>query len=109
MAMKIDVYSDVICPWCFLGKRRLEEALETSGEKAEVRFLPFELNPATPAEGLDHKKHLAEKFGGTHVLDQAHARLAVLGKESGIDYQFDNIQKTPNTFNAHRVLWLADK
>ena len=111
MSLKIDVYSDVICPWCYLGKKRLEAALDKAGLKgtAQVRFLPYELNPATPLEGLDHQKHLAAKFGGTHVLDAAHARLAVLGKEVGIDYQFDRIQKTPNSFNAHRILWLAEK
>jgi predicted DsbA family dithiol-disulfide isomerase len=111
MSLKIDVYSDVICPWCYLGKKRLEEALKVSGKAgvAEVHFLPYELNPGTPAEGLDHKKHLAEKFGGTHALDQAHARLTALGKEAGINYQFDDIARTPNTFNAHRILWLAER
>jgi len=109
--LKIDVYSDVICPWCYLGKKRLEAALTSLGENVqpEVRFLPYELNPSTPEEGLDHKAHLAAKFGGVHALDAAHARLAALGKEAGIDYQFDSIRKTPNTFNAHRVLWLAEK
>lgn len=109
--MKIEVYSDVICPWCYLGKARLEAALKVSGNKgqAEVHFLPYELNPATPEEGVDHKAHLAAKFGGVHVLDAAHARLTALGKEAGLDYRFDSIQKTPNTFNAHRVLWLAEK
>ena len=109
MSIKIDVYSDVICPWCYLGKKRLEGALKQWGGEAEVRFLPYELNPGTPAEGLDHKAHLEAKFGGRHVLDAAHARLAALGKEVGIDYRFDDIQRTPNTFNAHRVLWLAEK
>ncbi|HVZ81095.1 MAG TPA: DsbA family oxidoreductase [bacterium] len=109
MTMKIDVYSDVICPWCYLGKKRLEAALEQWDGKADVRFLPYELNPGTPAEGLDHKAHLEAKFGGRHVLDAAHARLTALGKEVGIDYRFDDIQRTPNTFNAHRVLWLADQ
>ncbi|HJT23390.1 MAG TPA: DsbA family oxidoreductase [bacterium] len=109
--MKIEVYSDVICPWCYLGKARLEAALKVSGNngQAEVHFLPYELNPATPEEGVDHKAHLAAKFGGVHVLDAAHARLTALGKEAGLDYRFDSIQKTPNTFNAHRVLWLAEK
>jgi predicted DsbA family dithiol-disulfide isomerase len=109
--LKIEIYSDVICPWCYLGKKRLEAALEATGQKdkAEVRFLPYELNPATPQEGLDHKAHLEAKFGGKHVLDAAHARLAELGKEVGIDYQFDSIKRTPNTFNAHRLLWLADQ
>lgn len=111
MAIQIEVYSDVICPWCYLGKARLEAALKTSGNnaQAEVRFLPYELNPSTPEAGVDHRAHLESKFGGAHVLDAAHARLAALGKEAGIDYKFDSIQKTPNTFNAHRVLWLAEK
>jgi len=109
MTLKIDVYSDVICPWCYLGKKRLEAALAQWGGKAEVRFLPYELNPGTPIEGLDHKAHLEAKFGGRHVLDQAHARLTALGKEVGIDYHFDDIERTPNTFKAHRVLWLAEQ
>jgi predicted DsbA family dithiol-disulfide isomerase len=109
--LTINVYSDVICPWCYLGKRRLELALETLGKtaQAKVRFLPYELDPSTPVEGRDHKAHLAAKFGGAHVLDAAHARLTALGKEAGINYYFDSIRKTPNTFNAHRVLWLAEK
>lgn len=111
MALEIEVYSDVICPWCYLGKKRLETALEQAGKvkEAHVRFLPYELNPATPPEGLDHKAHLAAKFGSVRALDAAHARLTNLGREVGIDYRFDLIQRTPNTFTAHRVLWLAEK
>ena len=111
MDLRIEIYSDVVCPWCYLGKKRLEAALKICGRVLEtgIRFLPYELNPATPGEGVDHKEHLAAKFGGKHVLDAAHARLAELGKEAGIDYQFDRIEKTPNTFNAHRVLWMAEK
>lgn len=111
MAIQIDVYSDVICPWCYLGKARLEAALRAAEKhgQAEVRFLPYELNPATPEEGVDHKAHLAAKFGGAHALDAAHARLTELGREAGLNYRFDSIRKTPNTFNAHRVLWLAEK
>lgn len=111
MATDIEVYSDVICPWCYLGKARLEAALKAVGKigQTKVHFLPYELNPATPERGVDHKAHLAAKFGGAHVLGAAHARLTALGKEAGIDYQFDSIQKTPNTFKAHRILWLAEK
>jgi predicted DsbA family dithiol-disulfide isomerase len=111
MSIKIDIYSDVICPWCYLGKKRLEAALEATGKKTNVQisFLPFELNPDTPPEGLDHKAHLAAKFGGENVLKAAHDRLAQLGKEAGIEYRFDSIQRTPNTFNAHRLLWLSGK
>jgi predicted DsbA family dithiol-disulfide isomerase len=111
MSIEIDIYSDVICPWCYLGKKRLEAALEATGKKTKVQvsFLPFELNPDTPPEGLDHKAHLAAKFGGENALKAAHDRLAQLGKEAGIEYRFDSIQRTPNTFNAHRLLWLAGK
>lgn len=111
MATRIEVYSDVICPWCYLGKARLETTLRAAGQlgKAEVHFSPYELNPATPEEGVDHKTHLAAKFGGTQIVDAAHVRLTELGKAEGLDYRFDFIQKTPNTFNAHRVLWLAEK
>lgn len=110
MGIQVEIYSDVICPWCYLGKARLEAALKTAGKnvQAKVHFLPYELNPSTPEEGVDHKAHLTAKFGGVHVLDAAHDRLTALGKEAGIDYKFDAIQKTPNTFNAHRVLWLAE-
>ncbi len=111
MTIHIEAYSDVICPWCYLGKKRLEDALRSfpEGKDAVIRFLPYELNPSTPEEGLDHKAHLAAKLGGAAALGAAHARLAALGQEAGIDYRFDAIQKTPNTLNAHRVLWLAEK
>lgn len=109
MSLSIEIYSDVVCPWCFLGKRRLEAALASSRIESTVKYRPYELNPATPEEGVDHRAHLAAKFGGEKVLDAAHARLAALGKEAGIDYRFDLIRKTPNTFRAHRVLWLAER
>ncbi len=110
MNLSIEIYSDVICPWCFLGKRRLEDALKSSPRiESKIRYRPYELNPATPEEGVDHRAHLAAKFGGEKVLDAAHARLAALGKEVGIDYRFDLIRKTPNTFRAHRVLWMAER
>ncbi len=108
--LSIDVYSDVICPWCYLGKKRLETALdEWGGGPVQVRFLPYELNPATPEEGIDHHTYLSSKLGSEKALAAAHDRLTQLGKEAGLDYQFDRIQKIPNTFQAHRVLWLAEK
>ena len=109
MPIKIDVYSDVVCPWCFLGKKRLEAALQALKiTDAEIRYLPFELNPATPPEGLDHKSHLAAKYG-ERAIQQSHERLEALGKEAGIDYHFEKIARIPNTFDAHRILWLAEK
>ena len=109
MALKIEIYSDVICPWCFLGKRRLEESVQALGEKSEVEisYLPFELNPSTPLEGVDRKKYLEDKYGGS--IHSAHHRLEQMGKEAGIHYDFESQQKIPNTFNAHRVIWLAEK
>jgi predicted DsbA family dithiol-disulfide isomerase len=99
----------VVCPWCFLGKKRLEAALEALKiTDAEIRYLPFELNPATPPEGLDHKSHLAAKYGES-AIQQSHERLKALGKEAGINYHFEKISRIPNTFNAHRILWLAEK
>ncbi len=110
MPQTIDVYSDVICPWCYLGKKRLETALaEWEGGPVEVRFQPYELNPATPVEGVEHHAYLASKFGDPKALEAAHERLAILGNEVGIEYRFDLIGKIPNTFQAHRVLWLAEK
>ena len=108
--LSIDVYSDVICPWCYLGKKRLEMALaEWDGGPVQVRFLPYELNPSTSEEGIDHHAYLASKMGSEKALEAAHARLADLGKEVGLHYRFDLVKKIPNTFQAHRVLWFAEK
>ncbi len=108
--LSIDVYSDVICPWCYLGKKRLEMALaEWDGGPVQIRFLPYELNPSTPEEGIDHHAYLASKMGSEKALEAAHARLADLGKEVGLHYRFDLVKKIPNTFQAHRVLWFAEK
>ena len=104
--LKIDVYTDVICPWCWLGKRRLEKALEAvPGVEAELHYLPYELRPDTPEEGLDRVKYLKAKYGaGIETMD---ARISGFGKEVGLDYHFEKAAKIPNTFNAHRVIWLA--
>jgi len=110
MSLKVEIYSDVVCPWCFLGKKRLEAALKSLNiTDADVHYLPYELNPSTPAEGVDRKAYLKAKFGGGRSLDAAHERLATLGKEVGINYRFDDISKVPNTLDSHRLLWLAEK
>lgn len=105
--MRIDVFSDVVCPWCFVGKRRLEQALVESGlNDAEIHWHAFQLNPDLPPEGVDRKQYLEAKFG-PGALERIHARLDEVGKDAGIDFQFDNIQRSPNTRDAHRLLWLA--
>jgi predicted DsbA family dithiol-disulfide isomerase len=110
MRLKIEVYSDIVCPWCFLGKKRLEAALKSLNvTDADIHYLPYELNPDTPAEGVDRKAYLKAKFGGGKSLEAAHERLTSLGKEVGINYHFGEISKIPNTFDAHRLLWFAEK
>jgi predicted DsbA family dithiol-disulfide isomerase len=102
--MQIDVVSDVICPWCFLGKRRLDKALALIPEvKAEVVFRPFFLDASIPPEGLDRHKYMADKFGEER-LKTIHDPLVAAGKAGGVPYNFDKITRTPNTIDAHRVI-----
>lgn len=104
--MRIDVFSDVVCPWCFVGKRRLEQALAEAGLDAEIHWRAFQLNPDLPPEGVDRKRYLESKFG-PGAAERIHARLEEAGRSAGIDFQFDRIQRSPNTRDAHRLLWLA--
>lgn len=102
--LRIDVVSDIICPWCFLGKRRLDKALSMVPEvKAEVVFRPFFLDPTIPPEGIDRHAYMAAKFGEER-LKTIHDPLIAAGKEDGVPYAFDRITRTPNTLNAHRLL-----
>lgn len=101
----IDVVSDVVCPWCYLGKKRLEEALASIPDvRAEVRWRPFQLDPTIPSEGLERKAYMLGKFGDPSRIEAAHARLDQLGAEAGIDFNFDAIKVAPNTLDAHRVI-----
>ena len=103
--MYVDIVSDTICPWCFIGKRRFEAARAQSGRNdIMVAWRPFQLNPDMPAEGVDHKKHLAEKLGGEEAVARAHEMLAGLGQEAGIDFDFPAVKISPNTLDAHRLL-----
>ncbi|OLP59836.1 disulfide bond formation protein DsbA [Xaviernesmea oryzae] len=104
--ISIDVVSDVVCPWCYLGKARLDQALAAlSGEViVTVSWRPYQLNPDLPPEGVDHKAHLAAKLGGQAAVDQAHARLEELGRADGIAFNFDAVRISPNTLDAHRLV-----
>lgn len=100
----IDVVSDVICPWCFLGKRRLDKALASLPDvEADIGWRPFMLDPTIPLEGLDRRTYLENKFGEER-LATLHDPLVAAGREDGVPYQFDKITRTPNTLNAHRLL-----
>jgi predicted DsbA family dithiol-disulfide isomerase len=102
--ISIDVVSDVICPWCFLGKRRLDKALALIPDvEAEIIFRPYFLDPTIPPEGLDRHEYMAAKFGEER-LKTIHDPLIKAGQEDGVPYHFDKITRTPNTMDAHRLL-----
>jgi len=103
----IDVVSDVVCPWCFVGKRRLGAALKQEGAVL-VRWRPYQLDPTIPAEGLDRKAYMRNKFRDEAKIADIHARLTALGAENGIAFDFQKIQRSPNTLDAHRLIRFAD-
>jgi predicted DsbA family dithiol-disulfide isomerase len=101
----IDVVSDVICPWCFLGKRRLDKAIAMVPEaEVQVRWHPFFLDPTIPADGTSRHDYMTKKFGPER-LKTIHDPLIVAGREDGVPYEFEKITRTPNTLNAHRVIY----
>ncbi len=102
----IDVVSDVVCPWCYLGKRRLDAALAQGGG-AEVRWRPYQLDPTIPAGGLERKAYMRAKFRDEARIADAHARLTALGAEAGIAFDFEAIARSPNTLDAHRLIRFA--
>lgn len=100
----IDVVSDVICPWCFLGKRRLDKALAQFEDDAFlIRWRPFALDPTLPPEGMDRIEYLTGKFGKER-LATLHDPLKAAGEKDGVPYRFEVITRTPNTLDAHRVI-----
>jgi predicted DsbA family dithiol-disulfide isomerase len=105
-ALPITVYSDVICPWCYVGKRRLEAALGSLQMPNEVplTWRPFELNPEMPAEGITRDEYRAQKFG-TERATELDRNMTAIGREVGVDFAFDRMQRTPNTRLAHRLIW----
>lgn len=107
--MIIDVFSDPICPWCYIGKRRLETALEQYGRtnQATVRWRAFQLNPGMPPEGLARDEYLALKFGGEERAGQIYEMIRQAGREVEIPFAFENIARTPNTIQAHRLISYA--
>jgi predicted DsbA family dithiol-disulfide isomerase len=108
-AITVDVVSDVVCPWCYIGKRRLEAALaklreSEPGVTVTVRWHPFELNPDLAPEGTDRREYLEAKFGGPERARQVYARVSAAGATVGIPFAFDAIARQPNTLEAHRLI-----
>jgi predicted DsbA family dithiol-disulfide isomerase len=104
--VNIDVVSDVVCPWCYIGKARLDQAIANVAADilVTVNWRPYQLNPDLPPEGVDHKAHLAAKLGGQAAVDRAHQMLAGLGEQDGITFDFDAVKISPNTLDAHRLI-----
>lgn len=106
--MKIDIISDTICPWCFIGKRRLARTLALRPQPSvEISWRPYQLNPEMPIEGMDRASYLANKFGGAGRADRMYDRIRAAGFEEGIEFHFERIRRTPNTVNSHRLIALA--
>ena len=110
--MVLRVVSDTICPWCYVGKRRIERALsQLAGDGLELtmRWLPFELNPDMPKEGLDRKTYRSAKFGSWERSLALDAQVAAQGAKDGVAFNHDRMEKTPNTRFSHRLIWLASE
>ncbi len=107
--IKIAVVSDVVCPWCYIGKRRLEKAVDQLKDQVdfEIAYYPFELNPNIPVGGIDHKQHLTEKFGSDEAYERLTGNVVRVAASEGLTFDFDKQKVSPNTRNAHRLLLLA--
>lgn len=110
--MQIDIISDTVCPWCYIGKRKFERALElfrgqNPGVEIEVCWRPFQLDPTTPREGVDRREHIRKKFGEGPGVKAAGQRITQVGAEEGITFVFDKIERSPNTLDSHRLIHWA--
>ena len=101
----IDVVSDVMCPWCYIGKRRLEAAVAALPEvPLDVQWRPFQLDATIPPEGMDRRIYLERKFGGAEAAERVYAPVRAAGEAESIPFAFDRIRRAPNTINAHRLI-----
>ena len=109
MSVTVTMTSDFICPWCLIGEQRLFEAIDSlpPGLEVQVDWLPFELNPRMPKDGMDRKLYRSQKFGSWARSQELDAYTIAAGKREGIAFDYDRMTLTPNTFAAHRLTWLA--
>lgn len=106
--IKLDILSDPICPWCYIGKAQLDRALEAApAHPFTVEWHPFQLNPEMPAGGMDRRDYLEAKFGGRDGAIEVYSRIATHAEAAGLEINFDRISRTPNTLNAHRLIHWA--
>lgn len=103
--VRVDVVSDVMCPWCYIGKRRLEQAIALNDDiTVEVQWRPFQLDPTLPAEGRDRREYLENKFGGPQKAKEIYSKIEDAGRDEGLAFNFEAIAVSPNTLNAHRLI-----
>lgn len=103
--LSIDVVSDVVCPWCYVGKKRLELALAMVPEiQADIHWRPFQLDPTIPQEGIPRRAYMEKKFGSLDKIAPIHERLTEMGQDLGIPFHFSAIEISPNTLDAHRLI-----
>ena len=109
--LTIEIYSDVVCPWCYIGKRRLERALGqlNGAAPARITWRPFQLNPTMPKEGMDRTTYLEAKFGSLDAFRQLEEHVLAAGAAERVPFAFENVARTPNTFMAHRLIWYAEQ
>ena len=106
--IEIDIVSDTICPWCYVGKRRIERAVAGfDGDEVRIRWHPYQLNPGLPPEGMDRSEYVAAKFGGAEAARAVYDRVREAGAADGIAFAFERMPRTPNTFASHRVAHFA--
>ena len=103
-SITVDVVSDVVCPWCFIGQKRLDKAIAAADVEVHVRWRPFQLDATIPPGGMDRRQYMLGKFGSEERIQQIHARIEPLGKAEGIHFAFDAIKVAANTLDAHRVI-----
>jgi len=109
--LKIEIYSDLICPWCYIGKRRMQAGLKLFGSEfsPEIIWRPFQLNPGMPSEGMDRKTYRSRKFGSWERSQAMDNNVASIGRSLGIEFHYDRVLVTPNTMAGHRMLWWAEQ
>ena len=106
--MLLEIFSDTVCPWCYIGKRRLERALRLRPQPGLVRrWRAFQLNPGLPASGMDRRQYVIAKFGSLERAQRLYEAVSRVGAQEGIKFDFDRIARTPNTVRSHRLLYAA--
>lgn len=108
-ALRVDIIADLICPWCYLGKRRLDDALLAVRGPSVVNWIPFQLNPDMPADGMAFDDYLLSKFGHRDTIQPGLDYLTEAGRAEGIHFRFDQIKRVPRTLEAHQLMLLADQ